>query len=201
MKVIDLRGRVALSGRMRHLLGQVIGRFVVLGALAMIGVGLSGVVAAGAGAAFGEAFVAGDPPSVHYSTTACADFLEYAPRAATCEQAATQHHFTEVVWYRIIVGVFGGIAVAAYLFVRRRRPSLLRADLLPAAFAETVAAVAFGLAGVGLVAYGVDQVALGYHGAGFFLSGGVIATAAACAAAVRFACVIDRERGLRPATV
>ena len=105
------------------------------------------------------------------------------------------------MWYRIIVGVFGGIAVAAYLFVRRRRPSLLRADLLPAAFAETVAAVAFGLAGVGLVAYGVDQVALGYHGAGFFLSGGVIATAAACAAAVRFACVIDRERGLRPATV
>ncbi len=200
MKVIDLRGRVALSGHMRHLLGQVIGRFVILGALAMIAVGLSGVVATGAGAAFGEAFVAGDPPSVHYSTTACTDFLEYVPRAATCEQAATEHHFTEVVWYRVIVGVLGGLALAACLLLRRRRPHLLRADLLPVAFAETVAAVAFGLAAIGLVAYGVDQVALGYHGAGFFLSGGVIAMAAACAAAVRFARVTTPERGLRGAT-
>ena len=171
---------------MRGLVTQLAGRAIALGAVALTAIGISGVVAGVFGMAAGKSFVAGDPPTVTYSSARCADFLEYAPHARTCEQAATEHHYGEVVEYRIAAGILGALVLAGSALVRRRRPGLFRTDRLPVAFDDTVAATAFAIAGFGLFAMGIDQLALGNNGAGGWLSGGVVAVAAALAYSIRF---------------
>ncbi len=59
-------------------------------------------------------------------------------------------------------------------------------DRLPVAFDATIASVLFGVAAAWLIGYGLDQQRLGYAGAGFYLSGGVVAFAAAALASARF---------------
>ena len=157
-----------------------------LGAIGLAAVGVSGVVAAAFGAIGGKSFVAGDPPGVSYTRARCADFFEYAPRAHTCEQAATIHHFGEVVNYRIAAGILGTLLLVGIALVRRRRPRSLAADRLPAAFDETIAAIAFGGAGAWLLGFGIDQAAQGYQGSGTYLSGGIVAALAAIWFAARF---------------
>src|SRR5215217_2487440 len=53
------------------------------------------------GRLYGPGFVAGDLPGVTYTRERCAEFLEYFPHAGGCEQAATLHHWGEVVEYRV----------------------------------------------------------------------------------------------------
>ena len=171
---------------MRSILRQLLGSATRLGAIGLLGVGVSGVVAAIFGAIGGKAFVAGDPPGVSYTRARCADFFEYAPRAHSCEQAATIHHFGEVVNYRIAAGVLGVILLAGIALLRRRHSSWLAADRLPTAFDETVAVIAFGGAGTWLLGFGVDQAAQGYQGSGTYLSGGIVAALAAIWLAARF---------------
>ena len=159
---------------------------LVLGAIALVAVGLSGGVAAAFGATLGTSFVSGDPPGTSYSRARCAEFHEYAPHTDTCERAATEHHYTEVVDYRLAAGVVGVGILATAAAVRRRRPHWLTADALPVAFDDTVATVAFALTAAGLLGNGIDQLLLGRNGAGFWLSGGIVAAAAAVWFASRF---------------
>lgn len=174
-----------MTQRMRTVLGQVAGRAVLLGAIALVAVGISGGVAAAMGALFGHSFVAGDEPGVRYSAARCADFFEYEPHAHTCEQAATEHHYGEVVSYRVAAGLFGALVLGACAFLRRR-PELFRTDRLPVAFDETVAALCFGGAAAFLLGNGLDRAIVGHDGAGMFLSGGVVAAIAAALAGMRF---------------
>jgi len=171
---------------MRILIRQLVGSAVRLGAIGLIAVGLSGGVALLLGTVAGTSFVSGDAPSVRYTVARCADYREYAPSARTCEQAATAHHFGEVVDYRVAAGLLGGAMLGGLVVLRRRRPDLLATDRLPVAFEETVAATLFGAGGMWLLAFGIDQVALGDNGAGFFLSGGIVAVLAATWFAARF---------------
>jgi hypothetical protein len=171
---------------MRDVLVQLIGRAVVLGAVALVAIGLSGGVAVGFGVVAGRSFVSGDPPATHYTTARCADYREYAPHALTCEQAATEHHYGEVVGYRLAVGVVGLLALGAVGFVRRRRSNLVAMDHLPVAFDDTVAVVAFGGAALLLLGNGFDQLVLGNDGAGAWLSGGLVALVAMVYFGVRF---------------
>ena len=170
------------------------GRFVVLGAVGLVAIGMSGVLAAAAGTAVGKSWVAGDPPSVRYSAARCADFLEYEPHARSCELAATEHHFVEVVDYRIAAGLVGAFTLGACVLLSRRRPSLFRSDRLPVAFDATVAAILFGAAAAWLLGYGLDQQRLGYDGAGLYLSGGVVALAATALAGSRFVRITSAAR-------
>src|SRR4051794_31678073 len=144
---------------------------------------MSGVVAAIGGGLFGESWVSGDPPSVRYSPARCADFLEYAPHARSCETAATLHHYSEVIDYRIAAGVVGLAILWACRRLARRGWQLFRSNRLPTAFDETIAVALFGVAAVYLIGYGIDQQRLGYQGAGFYLSAGVVALVAAAFAA------------------
>jgi hypothetical protein len=175
---------------MRELIRQLLGRAVVLGAVGLVAVGCSGVVAAAAGSVFGASWVAGDPPSVHYSAARCADFFEYAPHARSCEQAATAHHLDEVVDYRVAAGLVGAVVLVTCAYFTRRSSRWFRTDKLPVAFDATVAAVVFGAAALWLVGYSIDQTLLEYRGAGFYLSGGVVALVATGLAAMRFARVV-----------
>ncbi len=165
-------------------------RLVAIGLLA---IGVSGLIAWGMGAALGRAFVAGDAPGVTYTSSRCAELLEYARAARTCEAAAVSHHYGEVVTYRLAAGVLGLLVLAGYLIVRRRlggrrgrgrergaEPVSPEPVALPDGFVATVGTVAFGLAGLGLLVLGASQLALGPDaGAGAWLSGGIVALAVA----------------------
>jgi hypothetical protein len=179
---------------MRQLFSQLMGRAAVLGGIALVAVGLSGVLAAGAGAVFGRSWVAGDPPTVHYSASRCAEFLEYEPHAGSCELAATEHHYGEIVDYRIAAGLVGTLVLGGCALLKRRRWLLFRTDRLPVAFDATVASVLFGTAAAWLIGYGLDQQRLGYAGVGLYLSGGIVALVAAAAASFQFVRVSQRLR-------
>jgi hypothetical protein len=119
---------------------------------------------------------------VHYGAARCAELREYAPGARTCEAAATEHHFGEIVWYRAAAGLLGAVVLGGVAVAGRRRGRSVAAapDVLPPAFVPTVGATAFGGAAVALAAQAVDLVAAGTgHGAGQFLTGAVVAGAVA----------------------
>jgi hypothetical protein len=145
-----------------------------LAVVGLVSIAMSGVLAGVFGAAFGRSFVAGDPPGVTYTAARCTDFLEYAPGAKTCEQAATWHHYGEVVQYRLGAGLLGLLLLAAYLLARRR----LRGDptALPWGFEATIGTVMYGVAAFYLLATSANAAVLHETaGVGALLSGGVIA--------------------------
>jgi hypothetical protein len=155
-------------------------RLAIVGLLA---IAASGFVAWGLDAAFGHGFVAGDPPGVTYTAGRCADLLEYAPGARTCEQAAAEHHAGEVVQYRVATLALALIAYLTYVAIRRR--GRLR-DGSPVAFEPLVGATAFGVAGAGLLALSLNAFILGTNaGAGQYVSAAVVAVPAAAVYAAR----------------
>jgi hypothetical protein len=162
------------------LLGELVLAAVLLGGVGLTAIGVSGLLAEGMGALAGQRFVSGDPPGVSYTPDRCADFFEYAPQARTCEEAATIHHFGEVVTYRVAAGILGLLALGLWWLLRRRRdrPALLPDGLVPGIGAATfgAAAAALLLESIGLLAFGA--------GAGQYLSGGLVSLVVAAAFAV-----------------
>lgn len=149
-------------------LGLALTRLAIAG---LIAIAISGLVAAAFGTAFGRTFVAGDRPGFTYAPARCADFFEYSPGASSCEEAATWHHYGEVVQYRLGAGVLGLALLAAYAFARRRLPTV--GAVLPPGFEATIGAVMYGLAAVYLLGISADGLLLHETaGIGGPLSGG-----------------------------
>lgn len=146
-----------------------------VGAVFLVAIGLSGLVAGGLGLAVGKDFVAGDPPGVTYTAERCAQLLSFEPGAATCAQAATAHHFGEVVWYRVAEGVLGIVLLAAWAVWRRRSRDRLRAGTLGRSFSLTVGATLAAAAAAGLLFLAAAGPVTGhYDGTGNPLSGGLV---------------------------
>ncbi len=146
-----------------------------LGAVGLIAVGLSGLLAGGLGLAFGKGFVSGDLPGVTYTAERCAEFREYYPEP-TCEAAATAHHFDEVVFYRLDAGALGLLGLAAIIVLGKVRPGFGRQASLHPAIVPAVGASVFGLATLGLLGYSVSEPAFADdYGVGALLSGGMVA--------------------------
>jgi hypothetical protein len=158
-------------------LGLALTRLAIAGLLA---IALSGIVAGIFGSAFGRSFVAGDPPGITYPPARCADFFGYSPGAATCEEAATWHHYGEVVRYRLMAGVLGVLLFAGYRLARRRLPAGTGA--LPAGFEATLGTAMYGAVGAYLLFASLsDAVIHRTAGMGATLSAGVISAAMALA--------------------
>jgi hypothetical protein len=157
---------------------------VRLGAIALVAVGVSGLVAELFGRVFGARFVSGDLPGTSDTPARCAYFLEYFPRAGSCAHAAELHHWGEVVEYRVAAGVLGLLVLAGYaLWQRRRQPR--HVGVLPDGFAATVATALYGVAGAGLLLLSLDAyVVAGGAGSGQWLSGAIVALAMAAGYAV-----------------
>ncbi|HEX5368275.1 MAG TPA: permease prefix domain 1-containing protein [Dehalococcoidia bacterium] len=145
----------------------------------LLAIGLSGVIAAVLGAAFGKSFVAGDVSGVTYTPARCDQFLTLWPHAANCMQAALMDHYDEVVFYRVLAGLLGLVALGGLWFLRRRVSS----SRLPDWFAPTVGASIFSIAGLGLLAAAANpdgQV-------GGYISGAAVAAVVAVAYGLQLA--------------
>jgi hypothetical protein len=147
----------------------------LIGAVGLVAIGLSGLVAEVLGRVFGPRFVAGDAPGVTYTPQRCGDYFEYFPTAPDCGQAAALHHWGEVVQYRIAAGVLGIFLLVVWWAARRtiwrartwqpRRPVV-----------EVVLAGMFAAGGIVLTALSTMQIAFGQSsGAGADLSAGTVA--------------------------
>ncbi|HWW53129.1 MAG TPA: permease prefix domain 1-containing protein [Acidimicrobiales bacterium] len=164
-----VEGRVVPAG----VLIQMVLAVALIGGIGLVAIGASAGVAGAMEVAAGKSFVAGDPPGVTYTPARCADFLGYFPHAPSCEAAATDHHFDEVISYRAAAGVLGLFVLAGYAVVRRRRPGSV--GMLPEGFVATVGATIFGVGGALLVVQGTGMMTTGMDGAGNALSGGIVA--------------------------
>jgi vacuolar-type H+-ATPase subunit H len=148
-----------------------------LGAVGLVAVGASGLIAWVMNAAFGRPFVGGAPAAIRYPAAACQHWLAIWPHAQSCAQAAMLENSSDAVSLRLATGVLGLAALAAYHLARRRSP-----DLLPETFTPTVAMTLFGVAGLVLAGLSVDDTVLGMRsglgtaaGAGFYASGAIVA--------------------------
>ncbi|HJP66709.1 MAG TPA: hypothetical protein VKA30_10455 [Actinomycetota bacterium] len=176
---------------------QLVGAAMRLGIVGLIAIGVSGVLADGMGMVFGKSFVAGTRPGYTYPAERCAEYLEYEPGAATCEDAATRHHYGEVVQLREATGVLGLLALGAYWLFRRRWRGLRDPSALPDGFEATVGTAIFGVAAAGLVLIPSPPILLGDSvGTGDLLSGGIVALIVAVAYGVSLYRTLIRRSAL-----
>ena len=125
-----------------------------VGAVFLVAIGLSGLVAGGLGLAVGKDFVAGDPPGVTYTAERCAQLLSFEPGAE---------------------GVLGIVLLAAWAVWRRRSRDRLRAGTLGRSFSLTVGATLAAAAAAGLLFLAAAGPVTGhYDGTGNPLSGGLV---------------------------
>lgn len=149
---------------------------VFLFGVGMLAIGASGVLALSFRAVFGDRFVAGDSIGVIYTASRCADFLEYAPDAVTCEAAASEHHAGEVVDLRIGAGMLGAVVLVGRWLVRRRGIPKGPPAQLPDGFVATIGASLFGAAAVLLGGEGLGVLVFEgpSHGPGQWISAGLV---------------------------
>ena len=171
------RWQIANSGLHRKILFQIAYQVAVVAGLGFVAIGVSGVVAFGFGMGFGKAFVSGHSPNsgITYVEERCADFLEFYPDSSSCDEAATYHHFDEILGYRFTAGVLGLLILGAAFAARRLFRSLLQERLLHPSFSPTVAASLFSLATVVFLGFSlVKSVFLEIEGMGALLSAGIV---------------------------
>ena len=172
----------AHDARLRRLPSVAVLRDVILaawqlGAIGLVAVGASGLIAWLMNAAFGRPFVGGAPGAVRYPAADCQRWLALWPHAHSCAQAVMLENSSDAVTLRLAAGVLGVAALAVYHLARRRSR-----DLLPDSFTPTVAMTLFGAAALGLAAISVDDTVAGMRsglgtaaGAGFYASGAIVA--------------------------
>lgn len=146
-----------------------------VGAVFLLAIGLSGLLAGGLALAFGDAFVAGDGPGVTYTGERCAEYLALEPHAGTCKEAAIPHHLFEIVGYRVAAGALGAVMLVGWAGWRGRTSGVHRRSTLGASFPLTVGVSLASVAAAGLLLLGLDGAVTGYSdGTGNPLSGGIV---------------------------
>jgi len=154
---------------------QVAASGLLLGAIGGLAVGVSGIVTAILGAIGGSTFIVHISSSTRLAPSDCARWLANDPGAHSCYQAALSDWAGEVVGFRLVAGVLGAVALAAYFLVRRR----FAHELLPAAVVDTIAVTLFGVSGAWMLGLGVDWLLVGGNGAGQWLGAAPVALALA----------------------
>lgn len=149
---------------------------VGLAAVGAIAVGMSGALSELFGRIWGAGFVAGDLPGAAYTAARCA-VLQAPYPGLDCAQAAAEHHWGEVVEYRLVLGVLGLVL----LLVWRLLP---REAVVPAGLAPSLAAAAFLLAAAATGVPALNAAVQGWQGTGAWLSAVVIALPLAAVFAV-----------------
>ena len=149
---------------------QVVASGLLLGGIGGVAIGISGLLTALLGAIGGSTFIVDISHSTHLAPADCARWLSQNPGAHSCYQAALSDWAAEIVGFRLVAGVVGLVALAAYFGVRRRR-----FGALPATVVDTIAVIAFGAAGAWTLGLGVDWLLVGTNGAGQWLGAAPVA--------------------------
>ncbi|WP_334172529.1 hypothetical protein [Sinomonas sp.] len=139
---------------------------VGLVAAGAVAVGLSGALSEIFGRVWGAGFVAGDLPGTAYTAARCA-VLQAPYPGLDCLQAAAEHHWGEVVEYRVALGIVGLLLLLVWRFLPRAEP-------LPSGLAPTLAAAAFSLAAAGSGFEALNAAVQGWQGAGAWLSAAIV---------------------------
>ncbi len=156
---------------------QAVSSLWLLGAIAGVAVGVSGLAAALVPLVFGRTFLIDVAPNTVLTATDCARWLAGDPTAGSCRDAAIADWADEVVGYRVAVGVLGVLALIAYRLLRRRG---WLADGLPRAVSDTVAVTGFAVGALLTLVLGWNAVATaGGHGSGQWFSATIVALTAA----------------------
>ena len=143
------------------------GAVTFLGAIGLVAIGLSGLVAGAITALFGRDFVGGG----------LARSVFGGPPASVAEDAG------DAVALRVLAGI-AGLVLLAGVWVARR--SGMRLRVLPSSYVDIVGLVAFSGATIALAAASVDQVVQhNGNGTGFFLSGAIVSLVGAVAFGMR----------------
>jgi MYXO-CTERM domain-containing protein len=143
-----LNGSLWTSSR-SAVLGETAETAVRLGAVGMVAVGFAGVGARVLASATSTHAVFGLPTDASPSAAQCTHWLAVHPAATSCRAAAAMEASSDQTSGMLAVGLLGLLLLVVLTAWRRRRPRA--ASLLPAVLAPTVAATAFGAAGLGLV--------------------------------------------------
>jgi hypothetical protein len=148
-----------------------------LGAIGLLAVGASGLVAAVMDKAFGRSFVGAVAPGTQLPAASCRYWLSIWPGAHSCTQAYMLESSSDAVSLRVAAGLLGLLLFGGYRLARHQGWS---PGVLPDGFTPTIAVSLFGAAGLGLAwlaaTHGGPLVAwAGITGPGFYLSGAVVA--------------------------
>jgi hypothetical protein len=145
----------------------------------LIAVGISGLVVLVMNHAFGRAFTGQAPAGVSFQKADCAYWMSLWPGARTCATAHMLEASSDAVVLRIGAGVMGAALLVVYSVVRyvqRRRgraPVVVLAGYFPLLAAGVFSVGALGLALAELTGLTIT------HGPGTYLSGAIVAAAAA----------------------
>ncbi len=143
---------------LRALLRPTFGTALLLGGLAGVAAGVSGLITALMGYLGGSTFIVNISRRTYLSPSDCARWLSQNHSTHSCYQAALQDWSFEVVAYRIATGVIGLLMLVAYLGLRRRWSAKQLPCNLPRHYVDAVAFVAFTGFGVWLAGMGVDSL-------------------------------------------
>lgn len=139
---------------------------VGLAAAGAIAVGVSGALSELFGRLWGAGFVAGDLPGNAYTAARCAVYQAPYP-GLDCLHAAAEHHWGEVVEYRVALGILGLLLLLVWRFLPKSAP-------LPSGLAPTLAAAAFFLAAAATGFEALNAALQGWGGAGAWLSAAAV---------------------------
>ncbi len=172
------------------------GQFLPLVAVGCIAIGASGLAARVMTAVGGRTFMFAGPPGTIYPAADCRHWLALHPAAGSCTAAYLAESQSDDLLARYAVGILGVALLLAVVLLSRHRPPLVTGQAILASF---TGALAFALAGLGLLALGVDAIRTSdSHGAGQWLSGAVIALPLACVYGYAFLRAARRSPGSSP---
>lgn len=156
-----------------------------LGSIGLTAIGASGLVVAVMNIVFGRSFTGQPPDGVTFPRSVCADWMSAWTGAHTCAQAAMLEASSDAVILRLFAGLSGIALLAAYVVTRHvlrrlgRDPGAPLAGYFPLLAACVFGAGALGLALAQLTGFTVTA------GPGTYLSGALVAAAAAAWYGVR----------------
>ena len=170
---------------LRHVVRQFFVSGVFLGGVGAVAVGISGVLAAFIAAVAGSRTLVDVGPGQVLAPSDCARWIALRP-GASCRDAAVSDWVSEVVGYRLALGVLGVIALFALALLRRRWLLTQRWTTLPPLVTDTIAVTCFGVAGLWTFLMGLDLAATASgRGSGQWFAAAPVALAAAVVFGIR----------------
>jgi hypothetical protein len=176
------------------LVRQIVLSALFLGGVGGVAVGVSGIITWLLGSLGGSTFIVNISSHTFLPPSDCARWLAGDPATHSCYQAALADWRGDVVLFRLVAGVLGLLALAAYFLMRRRRWF----TTLPATVVDTIAVTLFSASGLFLLGLGVDWLVQHDNGAGQWLGAAPVALALALYFGLRLVGDIRHPREPRP---